>query len=375
MFVGDVFTGTLNNMPGRSVTAIPTLVRRYLTFSPDGLNLAFTDTTGTQIRSMNVNANRNSRPVSEEVDPTFPISWSLDSREIAFTVLTENTDENGAPIYELRAAPAGGGEARIVGSFAFGGSCPPVITDPADLPYYAEAGPNGQDNLLVWLPNDQFLISTHCTSGIGILNLADGQVVALGDDLHGGAVSPDRARLLTHTANGLVIVDLATGQRIELAETADALQVAWAANGQAVYYSTAEPANSLTLDAPTDQERGQSVFGFWPVRTGTYTVSLVQVNLANGQKALLWQGQGRGIGRIAPAPDTSGVLFSLITSGERLAQSFQAGDAPHVLREVQPGPVLYWLPAGGSTARLLSYSGQPAFAPITVEVTTDPPQQ
>ena len=72
LFVGDVFTGTLDNMPGHSVTAIPTLVRRYLTFSPDGLYLAFMDTTGTQIRSLNVNEQRNSRPVTEDVDPDVP---------------------------------------------------------------------------------------------------------------------------------------------------------------------------------------------------------------------------------------------------------------------------------------------------------------
>ena len=288
---------------------------------------------------------------------------------------TDTTDANGAPIYEIRAAQSGGGEARVLGSFPFAGTCPPVVTDPADQPYYVETGPNGQDNLLVWLSNDQFLISTNCISGVGVLNAADGQILALGDDLHGGAISPDRTRLLTHAPNGLVILDLATGQRIELTETADALQVAWGANGQTIYYSTAEQISSITLDLPSDRARGQTVFGFWPVTTGNYTVSLVQMDLTSGQKALLWQGQGRGIGRIAPAPDTSGVLFSLVTSGERLVQAFQNGDAPHLLREVQPGPVIYWLPAGGSTARLLAYSGQPAFAPITVNMTTELPQQ
>jgi hypothetical protein len=37
LFVGDLFVATLNDMPGRSATVVPTIERRYLAFSPNGL--------------------------------------------------------------------------------------------------------------------------------------------------------------------------------------------------------------------------------------------------------------------------------------------------------------------------------------------------
>jgi hypothetical protein len=58
------------------------------------------------------------------------------------------------------------------------------------------------------------------------------------------------------------------------------------------------------------------------------------------------------------------VLFSLIPSGLPVIEVFQAGADPLSVREAWPEPGLYWLGTGDSQARLLAYSGQPAFAPV-----------
>ena len=75
---------------------------------------------------------------------------------------------------------------------------------------------------------------------------------------------------------------------------------------------------------------------------------------------------GPWIGRIAPAPDGSGVLFSVVPSNLLLAEAFHARGDAFTLEACAP-PALFWLARGSSAAVLLSYSGQPTFAPVTVD--------
>ncbi len=103
----------------------------------------------------------------------------------------------------------------------------------------------------------------------------------------------------------------------------------------------------------------------WPVTINVYDLALVRLSINTDDETMMWQGQGRGIGRIAPAPDGSGILFTVIPSSVLLAEVFEANGDEIAVHEAWPEPVLYWLPADGNTAYLLDYSGQPAFAPIT----------
>lgn len=360
LFVGDVFVGALNDIPGRGVTTVPTQERRYLGFSPDGLSITFIDLTSAQLRGFNAAEGKSARKLAEGVSPLFPPAWKPDNTEIAYAVTTD------AALVEIHAVPAAGGESRLLGSFEFNNDCPAAAADPADTLYFQEAGANGLDHVLVWLAGDQILFSTNCAGGLSLLNLADGQITSLGDDLRGGVLSPDRNRFLARSETGLAILDLPGGQRTDLSSGADARQLAWAWDGLAVYYSTETIGDSVTLDNPADQTRGEEIFGTWPVSMTVYNVALVRLNLADSQESVIWQGQGRGIGRIAPAPDVSGVLFSFVPSSLTLAEVFQAGADPRNVHEAWPELSLYWLPTGESAARLLAYSGQPAFAPITL---------
>ncbi|MBN1201674.1 MAG: hypothetical protein JXJ20_07460 [Anaerolineae bacterium] len=367
LFVGDVFMGMVNDIPGRSITTVPTQERRSLVFSPDGWYLAFIDVTAAQLRALNVIEDLSPRKLAEEVDGAFPLAWSPGSQQIAFTALTGQTSGDGVPLVDLRVVPVSGGEVQTLSTFAFDNTCEPEITDPADVPYYAETGANGYRYVLDWLPDGRFVISTRCDGGLGLLDPARGAITDLGGDLRGGVLAPDRARFLARTASGLAILDLSSGARSDLPVSLGARQVAWSVDGSAIYYSTETLADSLTLGNPADRARGEEIFGYWPVSIAIYDVTLRRVTLADNTEAVIWRGQGRGIGQIAPAPGGIGVIFSLVPSSILIAEVFQAGGDPLGVREAWPQPVLYWVPADNPVATLLAYSGQPEIAPVTVE--------
>ncbi|MBN1565769.1 MAG: PD40 domain-containing protein, partial [Anaerolineae bacterium] len=369
MFVGDVFLGELNRLPGRSVTSIPTDDRRYLTFSPDGLFISYINMDTAQLRALNVVEGLSPRKLADNVDPAFPPAWSPDSSQIAYVVDTGETSASGEAIKRIDAVPAAGGAVQTLGTFAFAATCEAAAAvddavDPADAPYAQEIA--GQERALAWLPGNRMLFSPRCDGGLSILSVEDQQLVELGADLWGGALAPDGLHFLTHAADGLVLLNFTAWERQNLRIAPAAQQVAWSPDGASVYYSVETLVDSRTLDDPTIQQRGTAIFGAWPVAINVYRIELYRLDLATQTETLLWQSQGRGIGRIAPAPDGSGVLFSQIPSGVLLAEVFQAGGDLLAVHEAMPTPALYWLPTGGTLAHLLAYSGQPAFAPFTV---------
>ncbi|HML23660.1 MAG TPA: hypothetical protein PKD09_18535 [Aggregatilinea sp.] len=371
LFLGDVFLGALNDIPGRSITSVPTQDRRYLDFSPDGLTLSFVDVTAGQLRVLDAAQGVSPRKIAVNVDATFPPAWRADSQEIAYTVATGTTDATGAALFDLMAVAATGGEPRTLGQFAFGGGCPTGYSDPADRPYFEESGPQGMANTLVWISDQQFLISTRCDGGVGYLNLADGTIDARFADMHSGVLSPDRARFAGRGPQGLAIIDMASGARTDLSVGADASQLAWSPDGASLYYSTTRLTDGTLFDKAADEERGQQIFGFWPVQVGVYELGLARVDVASGEKTDLWRGEGRAIGRIAPIPDGSGVVFSVISSSVPVAEIFQAGADPTTQYEAWPGPLLYMLLNGQDSARLLAYSGAPVFASVTLNASSD----
>ncbi len=370
IFVGDVFVGALNDLPGRSVTITPDFVRRYLAFSPDGLWLSYIDATNTELRVLDAAAGLSPHRVAQDVDPRFPPAWNADSTRVAFVTATDEQNDDGTPLLAVAAVPPdgmpNGTDPERVAAFPFPADCPITLTDPADSAYFREAGPDGQDLVLAWMMDERLLVSTRCDGGLGLLDPADGTLTVLGDDLRGGVLSPDRTRFAARTDAGLAVLDFVNWQRSNLPLGADAQQLAWSADSQTLYYSTQTLANQIALDDPAEQTRGTDVFGTWPVTVSSYELTLVKVDLNAISEAVIWQGEGRGIGRIAPAPDSSGIAFSLVTSSQMLADAFQANGDALALEAATPQAILYWLPTGSAGARVLAYTGQPAFAPITL---------
>jgi hypothetical protein len=298
------------------------------------------------------------RRMADGVSALFPPAWSPDGKRIAFAV----EDAEGAEL-TVYAMLTDGGTAEPVATFPFAYNCPAPLPDPADTVYTRES--SGQDRVLIWLPGERFLFSARCDGGLAVLE--NGQVRTLGDDLRGGVLSPDGSQFLARSTQGLALLDLATGELTDLGVGASARQIAWGPDGQTVYYATAGLIDGVTLSDTSDQARGEMFFGQWPVTLGVYDLALVGLDLATRQEGSIWRGQGRGIGRIAPAPDGSGVLFTVIPSSLRLVEAFETDGDALARWEAWPEPALFWLATDAPVAVLLAYTGQPTFAPVTLQ--------
>jgi dipeptidyl aminopeptidase/acylaminoacyl peptidase len=141
-------------------------------------------------------------------------------------------------------------------------------------------------------------------------------------------------------------------------------QVAWSADGKAIFYATATLKDTVTLDDPSMQERGIKAFGVWPFQTKTYDVALHRVDLTSGVDAPLYAAVGRAIGHIAPSPDGSGVLFTFVESASELVEAFKSNVSAGDLRRQAPGIALYWLPLPDGQAQLLAITADPTWGPL-----------
>jgi hypothetical protein len=63
---------------------------------------------------------------------------------------------------------------------------------------------------------------------------------------------------------------------------------------------------------------------------------------------LLFEVDGRGIGRIAPSPDGIGVLFSIVQDDRRLIEAFNNNVPQAELNRLYPETRLYWRPFADS---------------------------
>ncbi len=361
-FTGDVFLGALNDLPGRGVTSVPTFDRRYLSFSPNGQYLSYLDVTNAEVRTMDTLSGLSPRRVAQKVDTRFPPAWSADSARLAYVAAADDPDST---LLTIAAVPALGGEAERLANFPFAGECSSAQDDPAADVFTAEAAPGTGAGVLAWLPDGRFLVSTRCAGGLALLDPATGDLQKLDDEFLGGVLALDGARVAAWAADRLAVIDLASGARHDWPVDGAVQQVAWAADGTALYVGTGTLAETLTLD-DADQADGVTGFGRWPVQVHVNDLALIRLDLVTGEQALLWRGQGYAIGRIAPAPDGSGVLFSVVPSSQGLAEAWRAGGDALTLRAASPQAALYWLPTGAPAATLLAYAGQPAFAPVTL---------
>jgi hypothetical protein len=367
-FAGDVFLGALNDVPGRGLTSVPAFDRRFISFAPNGLLLAYVDASNSELRAMDTAAGLSPRRVAQRVDARFPPAWSADSARIAYVSADGATEETDGTRLAIEAVPALGGGAERLATFTFKGDCASLSADPADDVAAAEAGPGDGAAVLIWLPDGRFVVSTRCAGGLILLTPATGEAQPLDADLLGAALAPDGTRLAARTGESVAVLDLLSGQRDDLPADGAVRALAWTADGAAILYATETPVDRLALDDPAERARAGPAFGRWPVEVGIYDLALVRADVASGAQSLIWRGQGRAVGRIAPAPDGSGVLFSAVPSGLALLEAFRAGGDALALRAAHPQPALYWLAEGAPSAVLLAYAGQPAFAPITVPV-------
>src|SRR5262249_31368057 len=135
-------------------------------------------------------------------------------------------------------------------------------------------------------------------------------------------------------------------------------------NGAAVYYSTAVEKQTLTIDDPTLADRAKSQLGIFPFKTTVYTLALHRFNISAKEDILLYQGEGRAIDHIAPSPDGTGVLFTLVQSGAGVVDAFKNNTSLSDLRRHFPVVQLYWLALANPSPQLVAITGNPVWGPI-----------
>jgi hypothetical protein len=168
----------------------------------------------------------------------------------------------------------------------------------------------------------------------------------------------------------LVRWNLQTKKAEALTTTAQPEQAAWSADGKAIYYSTATQTESINLDDEKQRERGMKAFGTWPFKASIYAVTLHRLDLTSQADVELYKASGRAIANIAPGPDGSGVLFTLIQSTADMAEAFKINVSAGDLRRQAPTSLLYWLtfsssdPTQGNQPRLLAVTSGTVWGPV-----------
>jgi hypothetical protein len=170
--------------------------------------------------------------------------------------------------------------------------------------------------------------------------------------------------LLGFVESKLVEIDVSTGNSTAIELSAPADQAAWSIDGKQIYFSVLTIKTEINLADEADRERGTAQFGEWPFTSTVYDVTLQRLDLASGIAATVFEGEGRGIGRIVAAPDGSGVLFTFIQGDTLLADSFANNVSSVELVRQYPATLLYWLPLPTGAAQLTAMTDAPAWGPL-----------
>lgn len=371
VFAGNVYAGTLADLPGTPITtdAASDHVYRDVAVSPSGNRLAFTDPASGALLVASSQPGT-ARKIADKLAPRYPVAWSPDGSEIAF-LADQGQKDGDQTVYALMAIKPDGQNARKIGDM------PPILTacsgntaDPAEQLYWSETGLSGNGLLLAWARTGTIYFSLGCDGvGVGQLSASGGDSVVVNDKLRRARLAPDGTELLgiagaPNETPGLVRLHLPDGDLNTITTAAPPDQVAWSTDGKSIYYSTATLKDTVTLDDPSMQERGIKAFGIWPFQTKTYDVTLHRIDLTTGVDAPLYTAVGRAVGRIAPSPDGSGVLFTFVEGASELVEAFKSNVSTSDLRRQAPGVALYWLPLPDGQAQLVAVTADPAWGPL-----------
>ncbi len=250
-------------------------------------------------------------------------AWSPGSTEIAYVSAGQPTD-TGTPM-QIRTVAASGGSPRTAATFIEAKDCPPNATNPnpAEALYLNETGPRGATPLLAWMAQG-FVRHSPCTNTLALVDGASAVRWQV-ENVARATIAPDRARAaaVQLSAQGrpaaLAVIDLATGAATavnigpDFVQNGELDQVAWTADGQAIFFSTLTP---LAVNISLDPKLLTPLFpGVTALSFKNHTARLWSVPAQGGAPTQLAElADKEGIGRIAPLPDGSGVLFSVIPS-------------------------------------------------------------
>jgi hypothetical protein len=373
IFGGNVYVGSLTDLPGTAITtdAGSDHVYRDVVVSPSGARLAFIDPASATLYVAPASGDAAPQKLAEKVTAGYPPAWSPDSSEVAY-LFDEGVKDGERAIYSLIAAKVDGKATRKIGdtqSIRVGCSGSAMGTDPAEQLYWSEVGFGGNSLLLIWSRTGAIYYSLGC-DGVGVGQIAQaGSGSVVHPELRRARLSPDGAELLGLIGAPSQSPRLARIDTKERTVTAIAVpitpdQVAWSADGKAIYYSTVTEKETIRLDADAQRESGMKAFGTWPFETTIYDAALHRIDLATNVDTELYKAVGRAIGHIMPSPDGSGVLFTFVQGTSNLVEAFRNNVSVGDLRRQAPNVLLYWLPLPDRQPQLLAVTMDPTWGPI-----------
>lgn len=258
-----------------------------------------------------------------------PAAFTRDGASVIYTAdpahdrIVETGGRPMLPVTVYRAA-IDGGAVDALGEVMVGVGCGGGFTFPMDAVYNKEAGFGGRGLIMADTPHG-LLYSTSCTGvGLALFDTASGESRGVGDAFSRPQLSPDGGRVLAaNEGGGLVIVNLADDGQQTVNTGAPVDQIAWNADGGAIFYSTrALSAEPLPLSA---EEAGAvaNALGLPPDGVPQYQVSLRRVDLASGAETVIFSEPAWAIGRMTGVGGA--VVFSVISNGETWVEALANG--------------------------------------------------
>jgi hypothetical protein len=370
VFDGNIFMANVADVPGTPLTRDGALVAAAVHYvnpriAPDGKRVAFVQLPGGKLYIAPIAKDAAAVATAVSVNPIYPLAWSPDGAEVAY--VKADAGQSSVTVQALRLDTSA---VRTLSTVPVAACAESASTDPATLQLVSDlnaVNANGDTTLLEWSNAGQMVISNGCT-GISLLDIASGKaalVPALSDLKH-VVLSPDKSTLVGITTTAAILMTLTDQKSQILPIKADRL--AWGSDNRTLYYTTRAVSVAPTPNATaTISGTPQTIATISPIIT-RYDLTIHQYNLLSSQDSTIYSGQGFAISTIAPSPDGSGLLFTLIQNNVALVQP-TAGTANSTgnMRQHQPAAQVYWLTLpyqGGQPPTLLIDTFQAVFGPL-----------
>lgn len=295
--------------------------------SPDGAQIAYLkDTydaaTFTSARSLVVSGvdGQNVRQLANDVAWTLPIvEWSTDNQNIYYASAMDTLENMLVKGINLAT-----GAQQEYGQFLVHSGCGGGSSDPADTISSLENLEPFGGAVFELSPQNNYIVHTvSCSgSGLGILDLSTKQDKALDENARGAVISPDGSKIAAYSGNSIVIINTSTGAMDSTFPTSQVpVALLWAADGNAILYSTSTLANTLTLDDNVALE----VLGSSPASFNVNTSTLWTVSLQNGQSTKIIEIEAHDLKPIVTngqkvlviTVENANKLFDYVTQGNR----------------------------------------------------------